>query len=1532
MRRGLWCGGVLRDQHASVHVLEVMIVSIMIVGAVLAVSQMNAHSGQDTQLITVHHDETETILENLKGLPSTNQSIGFTHRLEEKIVQYMRGDNTDLDDYFRTRGPGDPHRFLFQQEDNQTVVIGPQESPRTVPSTGSVDWVSLLGTTIIQPSLSHHTPNTPIHVQALPTWINRIPLASQNHYQVTLTLEIDDPDTSQPKTHTHTTHHPYRMPHRDQNPLMIQFIQDDEVRHHQALTHQPGLFDPLNHTWQVNTRLQGTPGANGTWLTNLETLRVHIPPGWALMDSHEIGPWAVLEDSTPRLQRLSYHGPPLRGLETAWLNFTLQHESIKPPLHPQALHVQQERRTWSQATLLLSPPIVAHQAHQMPITLYASQPNPLPYKQHSMSEIRFTVQNPSPHEATLTGFQVQFPEGFRVQGQGGPWNHHYEGWPDPRVYNLSDTITLQGHEATDIVLPIQARQLDGDQKPQPLPPVLDFTGPAGATDVATVLQGPLGIYEAWLPPATTGLPGDYAIKAHPNEVYQVPRGSGAYTYQVVADPVIERLQQARSTMQVETSPFRAALDDPLLVTIDTGELFGVLRELPTLSEDRVKVKIEAGSLFSHLIDHPDAALVFDMDLAWGTEVVGTMWTPGGDLLVAYADGHLVRLGGSALPEEASWRKRVSQHLSAGPFLLEDQVVAFSGMQGVSSRMLVLDGAGELLSHRSVPGLVHEALPHDCVPGGPGVGYLLLDPNTKMHDGTYSMDPGSGLDLDPDGAKRVRTVVGAANLDREFEHRLGDVFPMGFDVGRFGPDEDCSLVVAFQESIDGVGRVVRVGLDSGQVWDLEVPGGVTGAFTLRGEDGEADRLVVMQREGGWFVSDGVVQEQAYKAHRVMSDLLGLELGSGLGLEGDLVGLSWVNATMGYTASTTGHVFRTLDGGLSWTEVTQGSGIVEGTALLEDFAFGGNGRGVFLDDDGRVRIFDPVTGFAGWWWEDYGVETVLGLVETDDEPAVLGVRPQWEETGIYTWNPGNNRFSGTPIVSAPCLCETGGVGNQFAMAVWDEKTLFVNTTEGNAWTTGLNAATYAVDATGTALSLQHGDDGYHLVWQNGEVIQSLELDEEWVSGFDSSGKIRAGRDPTSAYLLYEDQGSAGLFMLQEGEILHRAGPSGPGAALSSGPGPLWWVKSGSLEPVSLPDTYIFEVKSDFLDNQMLELEFSELPDGARWRILGTHEAWKSGGSLDVDWEPGMMIEVQFREDPTIALLDPDLRLEVRLPDQSMRELGLSYDVDCEECLIANTPSQFFVGNQHRWGPSNGLMPSHGVSLSGAVLAHAEDGIGYMVGRSGESYWSHHIGIGVPWKELDLPEDLLADENGHHFLPVRLPGGRDVVLGETRQSLAPDLGGLKLVGSELESKTYRVDPSTGVVSCVQSASLDGGLGMQHAQHHPNQDLFVLGSLWGRLTALQSSGCGELWSHAGLELGSRLNLVVPPENREWKKGPVVITVEITIELESGEPVSLYFMDAAWRSRSHEGVEVVVYRSHLHYWWWEEDVYFQSEPRQPSD
>jgi hypothetical protein len=353
--------------------METMMVALLIVGATFYVATMHTPvESPHLEAKPLKDQQTRDILTNYQEYPATSEYIHYTHLLEQHIIEYLRGDNDALDRRIFDRGTGDSHRLLLQRDNNHTTVLGPREHPDTIASTGSFDWVSRLGHTLIQPTISHHTPHTPVHVQALPTWINRIPTPATTHYQVDLLLEVEDPHHKDPVSYTHSTTHSYRTPHKDHNPLLITYrdAEAHPVPHYQNLGLLPN--DLLHYNQTIHTLLQASnTSTTAAALSAKDIMRVHVPPGWsAILEGPDWKPLAGPMDSTWRLR---YTGPPVMGEEVAWLNFTLTRPMTEPPLHHQILKMEQEGRTWSTATMLL---LADTPSSRLPLSVLVSQPNP----------------------------------------------------------------------------------------------------------------------------------------------------------------------------------------------------------------------------------------------------------------------------------------------------------------------------------------------------------------------------------------------------------------------------------------------------------------------------------------------------------------------------------------------------------------------------------------------------------------------------------------------------------------------------------------------------------------------------------------------------------------------------------------------------------------------------------------------------------------------------------------------------------------------------------------------------------------------------------------------------------------------------------------------------------------------------------------------------------------------------------------------------------------------------------------------------
>jgi hypothetical protein len=238
--------------------------------------------------------------------------------------------------------------------------------------------------------------------------------------------------------------------------------------------------------------------------------------------------------------------------------------------------------------------------------------------------------------------------------------------------------------------------------------------------------------------------------------------------------------------------------------------------------------------------------------------------------------------------------------------------------------------------------------------------------------------------------------------------------------------------------------------------------------------------------------------------------------------------------------------------------------------------------------------------------------------------------------------------------------------------------------------------------------------------------------------------------------------------------------------------------------------------------------------------------------------------------------------------------------------------------------GILPSYKGFQSEvrSALVEGEQQSRLIGGSIGEGYWSHDLGLGLPWRPLQT-EGPALQATEHQFHRIARPGS-DLLVGV--RGADQGLSGFQ-VGNQ-NAVMYQVDPATGEIVCGEVAK--GGGAVKAAAVHPTQNWFTVGSKWGSLMARDDGhshvDCEVHWDQAGLEVGSRLNLDVAPFGRGWMKGPVIVKVEIVVELEGGREVSLYFLDGVFRSPGPSVRETVMYAAVLHYWWWENNVYGQIE------
>ncbi len=586
------------------HILEVMIAGLMVVGAIVAVSSLNSNLERSQQgPESVQGDKAQELLATLQALPATNTSVHYSQGLEESIVQHLAGDVEPLPERLRNHH-STAHRMLLQMGGRNHIVVGPEEIPsRDVPHGASAFWFSELGQTLVRPSVSHLDTQMDAQFELLPAWVDRVADPPGHSYEVD--LQFSDPELNGSSTFFQ------RLPLSGQEPLAM--TPSDWVVSETQVTNADGTM----YEWDVNLNLASTGDGSSVWLGGGDVFEVVAPAGWDLV-LPEDEDWALESNLDDPVWLLEYTGRPLRAVdEEAWFNLTLERSTDLGVDHHEVLRVRSAALAGGEVSLVLTPD---SSSRPLPGLVFVSQPSPLPLS--GTLPMVFTVTNPTDDPVTLDGFSVRFSQGHQFKHEPSGWSRVAQ--EDGTVlYTLDTAPTVWAHDATTLELPVVVEDTgEGDNVKPTSAPVLEYLGPGPQQPplrdgllpngddppprMVSHPSGDAGLYTAWLPDEDEG-PGVHTVRVGHSASDGVPPGVGTFTrLDVDTNGFLPGLQEARHGMRLDIDDASLAPGDDLWVSMSTAGLVEFLQaNEDELTGEPVRLEVRSGDLLGHVTGDPD---------------------------------------------------------------------------------------------------------------------------------------------------------------------------------------------------------------------------------------------------------------------------------------------------------------------------------------------------------------------------------------------------------------------------------------------------------------------------------------------------------------------------------------------------------------------------------------------------------------------------------------------------------------------------------------------------------------------------------------------------------------------------------------------------------------------------------------------------------------------------------------------------------------------------------------------------------------
>lgn len=162
--------GFFTDRGGSVHVMETMVVGIMVVGAVVAVSTMNAPVSDTEGFKTSQEHLVQDALDALAAQPSRDASkVIFGSLLEEYVMKAVAGQKSPLMDYLnRTLPSGSQYNVFLDTGFGRPVNVVSGGSPSAESQAGATSFVPKMSYVFMVPEFQSYQHDFHMNVLAIP--------------------------------------------------------------------------------------------------------------------------------------------------------------------------------------------------------------------------------------------------------------------------------------------------------------------------------------------------------------------------------------------------------------------------------------------------------------------------------------------------------------------------------------------------------------------------------------------------------------------------------------------------------------------------------------------------------------------------------------------------------------------------------------------------------------------------------------------------------------------------------------------------------------------------------------------------------------------------------------------------------------------------------------------------------------------------------------------------------------------------------------------------------------------------------------------------------------------------------------------------------------------------------------------------------------------------------------------------------------------------------------------------------------------
>ncbi|MBW3583234.1 MAG: hypothetical protein KY455_09070 [Euryarchaeota archaeon] len=1395
------------------NVIEALIVVGLVTMGVTIVANINMTSIGLEEEAYVDQGHIESWADTMLMKESTNTSVHFGSYMEQLLVEAYEGERDPfrvlLYRYFHTGVEG--MSYLETDYGGLTMYQGAYNPGAPVAASNDLfnpEW----GITSIQPGVTPVAPGQPVDLTLTPFWGLRVP-----HYEGEVHhVRLEGTHDGDPVTMTLTGNHRLSQLGVGDDPPVFTFVDEFEAPVSSQTTAVLGEKD-TNRTWEV--RMKITPGVLGNksdFISTGEAYHVSPPTGWGNLSIEEDGQWRV-QWRDPEHVGLSYTGPSRDSAGEAWLNFTLEQPLARPLAPVGVLQVEATTAHASRAHLALHDPFAVEDLKPW---VSLDRPDPVPL---SPVPWRILVHNPTSDTLVVQDVTIVFEKSSHLfldeTYMGTDWSLTIDGANGTAVLSTTKDLTVAPHTSKAYTVPVASTRHAEHAY------VRHHGHPSLLVDDENFAVHPLGRPGTHTVSLPGLLPGLHSLQVPYNVSSEVAPGRLDVT--VLADPVpaLEDIQDAHRTMHLGVEPYMMPRTGTATVTFDTGHLLKTLRSLQDVDPDSVKVRLNVSDSLGKIVGKPHTSVEHPLLLERGPAVVGFGWIHANsdgveDLIVAYANGHMVALDGVLLPDLKIWDIDLGDEITSAPVVMdidsdgEDEIVV-GVKEGAVNWLKIIGARGD--TERKAPSLgrVAELSARDCGPGVRFVSYLLEGNKWPFSGDTHS-EPDGIDDLSP----RPATFTWDTGIQTGSTAKAG-ALAVTLQEGRFAPFGACDMVLGVS-----TGQVIRYnGTTLEERWRIGDHGD-----PLKGLWLEDTHNTTLEK---WTESSGVEvlaawSDRGYQVIDGVQPMLGRDWyvpDNVTLLPGDVfVGLSWVDGQTGYLASEMGWIWKTEDGGETWgseveVPITQGGKII-------DFVFGGNGHGLFVRDD---NTFAKWPGVVSWRHPTLQDSKLLGLTETEHGPGIITTLSKEKETSVRIWDFGNAR-PGTSLINISCSC-SGAHFNGGGLGGWSESGVWVNGSR--TWSNTTISPTHgALSASLNLVFVQEGEVQVH----NGERAISYPAHNS-ISFKNSTRSHREGGLVTDSGVVRFDGGTPAF--LQSSEIVvNRA---------SGGPGPVWLVNSTKLLPLNgNPQAYSFLVN---MTGSVLEIVEDDWPQETAFRIETMSE--------EQNLVPGEPFEVG----PGDHIVHVTASNADEFPELVLRVDGVSIerssDFKCLDCIVAVESHSL----DSMWNRSLPVLPLTKPAFYESVPVLASDGAKSWLFTADtlEEVLTHDPRTGLV--KAKASPYAIGDHEVVVLKHATVPHSPDTVWLETGMKSDPALTGSgsrrvtlpeRLPGDYSALPNYhRIDVASGMFLCSGEFVDSGSIKARKAIALGTSGSAVLGSDLGRLTLLTDQSCDKRWSKTPLETG---------------------------------------------------------------------------------